>query len=95
MTWPYGDTLLRFNQEWPPRLNVNPDTKIWVGKNTYVIQSTNNPKQVILGGEIVNRDTGERVFIADLLRDQIPENDPRWTTEKPELNFDNWTEEVE
>lgn len=88
--WPYGDTLLRFNEEWPPKLSVKPDVKIWVDKDNYVIQSTTNPKQVILGGEVMNIITKERLFIADLLREQIPNNDPRWTTEKPNFNFDNW-----
>lgn len=67
--------------QWPPAITLNSDARVQTIGNRYVVTSAVDASFRLAGGEVVNNTTGERAYIADLLRAQIPANSDHWHNE--------------
>ena len=67
----------------PSVLQVSKNALVYVEGNFYTVWHKIQPGVIIYGGEIVNNRTGERRHIADMIRNSIPADDPRWQTAPP------------
>lgn len=82
-----GDFLLYFSgEEWPPALTVSEHARVHVEGSGYWLWHADDPRRRAMGGSIINRD-GLQVHIADLLRQTLAVDDPRWCATIPKPFF--------
>lgn len=84
--------LLTIYGDWPPSVAVAPDAHVHLTDDDRFEIWREDPEWSGCGGDIVNRDTGERLSIASLIRAALPEGDPRYSAESPGM-LDRWDAE--